>query len=390
VLVLVLALACCALALACGERDRSRHVPRGARAGASVEGSASAEAPAPAADRAAGEEGASSEPPPSTAWPTEVESLRDALAVFDTVEGCRATLRARTPTSVAEGIADFAYEGFFDDVCASMGAVREGSIEGCDALAISTARAGCRRRLALVHARPEACPADRVTLGREPVCVAWASRDPGLCRASDAEALCRAVLARDARRCAPLAAGDRSRCEALVRRYGPSIEDPARESARETPRFALELRRAGDPPLRIERDVLARGVRLEPRGCAWALVLANPRGEPSLASALGVESDRFTLELLVPASARAPLSLPLAHDSAELSVVTHAYGPLSSRAAASGDVQLERFEARRGAPIEGRIEGSLRHGNERISVRGELATFVRDLDPLPAECTPAP
>jgi hypothetical protein len=94
------------------------------------------------ADRVAGEEGASSEPRPSTAWPTEVESLRDALAAFDTVEGCRATLRARTPTSVAEGIADFAYEGFFDDVCASMAAVKEGSIEGCDALAISTARAG--------------------------------------------------------------------------------------------------------------------------------------------------------------------------------------------------------------------------------------------------------
>jgi hypothetical protein len=115
------------------------------------------------------EEEAELEPPPSVAWPTEVRGLREDVDAFTTVEACVTALRERTATAVAEGLTDLGYDGFFDDLCSGLAAVKAGSEEGCDALAISTARAGCRRRLAIVHARPDACPADRVTPGREPI-----------------------------------------------------------------------------------------------------------------------------------------------------------------------------------------------------------------------------
>lgn len=324
----------------------------------------------------------------SALWPTEVESLREAVEAFVSVEDCVASLRARTPTAVAESIADLAYEALFEDLCQGMAAVQSGSEEGCDALGISSARAGCRRRLALVHGRPEACPDDRVIPGREALCVAWSARDRGLCRAAEDEDHCRAVLERDARRCERLPGAERERCEAHVRRYGPSVGENVEESALASPAFTLELRAVGEDPVALERDVLARGVRLVPRGCGWALALANPRGEPSIGLAFGDEPSRFHLELVIPGDAEAPLALPLGPDAAVLSVVARGHGPLTSIAGAEGEVRIERFEPRRGGAIVGRLRGSLRRGSERVAVRGRFTTFVRDLEPPPARCAP--
>jgi hypothetical protein len=327
------------------------------------------------------------EPPPSAVWPTEVESLRRAVDQFVSVDDCIAALRARTPTAVSEGIADLGYDAFFDHVCHAMAAVKSGSVEECDALSITTARAGCRRRLAIVHGRPGACPEDRVTPGREPLCVAWAARDRALCRATDATVACRAVLDGDAGSCARLRGGDAERCRALVRRFAEVIGDEATESATDAPAFTLEVRKVAEDPLLLERDVLAQGVRLVPQGCTYAVALANPRGEPSLDLAFGDEPPRFHLELVIPPGAEAPMTLRLGADAAVLSVVTPTLGPLTSLVGAEGTVRIDRFEPRLGGAIRGRVRGSLRHGNERVSVEGRFTTFVRDLDALPGHCT---
>lgn len=328
------------------------------------------------------------EPSPSAAWPTEVESLREAVDAFGSVEDCLASLRAGTPTAVAEGIADLAYDGFFDDVCRAMAAVKEGSVEGCDGLVISSARAGCRRRLALVHGRPEVCPEDRTIPGREALCVAWAARDRALCRASAEQARCRAVLEGDARACERLRGGDRERCRASVRRYHASVGETEDSPAARAPAvLTLEVRELGEDPITIERDVLARGVRLVPQGCRWAVALANPRGEPSLGLVFDAEP-RFHLELAVAADVEPGATLALGGDEAVLSLFTPSLGPLTSISGAEGHVRLERFEPRLGGAIVGRVTGSLRHGTRRVSVRGRFATFVRDLDRLPERCTP--
>ncbi len=331
------------------------------------------------------------DPPPSSAWPSEVRSLRDAVRGFTSVDACLEELRARTPTAVSEGIADVGYDGFFDDVCRGLEAARDGDVEACDALEISTARAGCRRRLALVHGRADACPEDRVIPGREAVCVAWAARDPGLCRASAEPVRCRAVLAGDADACRTLRAGDRERCRAHVARYASALEGERRDSpaTREAAVMTLEVREEGGAPIALSRDVLERGVRVSPRGCDYVVPLANALGELTVPVGLEREEPSFHLELSVPGGAREPITLALGADRAVLSLRTPAHGGVTSLSGARGVVTLERFEAALGGAITGTIEGTLRHADTELSVRGRFATFVRDLDALPERCREA-
>lgn len=328
------------------------------------------------------------EPPPSSAWPAEVQGLAEQVASFTTVDACLEQLRARTPTAVAEGLADLAYDGFFDDVCRALEAVKTGALEQCDALAISTARAGCRRRLAAVHGLPSACPEDRVVPGREAVCVAWAARDPGLCRASAEEARCRAVLEGDDRSCRALRPGDRERCRAHVRRYASALgEERAESPATEAPRLmTLELREGGASPIVIRRDVLERGVRLVPRGCGYAVALGHPLGEVAPLVGLRPEEASFHLELAVPPGRPVPVELALGATEAVLSVTTPAHGGVTSISGARGSARLTSFEPRLGGAIAGSFEGTLRHGAGELAVSGRFATFVRDLEPLPERC----
>lgn len=322
-------------------------------------------------------------PPPPSAWPDDVASLRDAIEGFTTIDACLASLRARTPTEVAEGVTDLGYDAFFADVCASMQAVREGSVEACDALEVSSARRGCRRRLALFHGEPRACPEDPVVPGREAVCVAWAARDPDLCRAaSPAErARCAAVLARDASRCGDTRGGDRARCEAEIERYGAALGDDRRESpaARTDAEVSVTLDGAT-----IASNEAARGVRLVPRGCRMELVLASPLG----AATVGRDEPSLSLELSIPARVELPARLPLAASDALLGVTTPRRGTLSSASGARGHVLLTAYEERLGGAIEGTIEGELSELTERVPVRGRFSTFVRDLDPLDDACRP--
>lgn len=328
--------------------------------------------------------------PPTASWPSDVEDLRASVDAFTTVEACLAGLRADTPTAVAEAVADLAYDGFFDDVCASLAAVKAGDAEACDAVGPSTAQAGCRRRLALLHGRPEACPEDRVVGGREPVCVAWASRDPSLCRAAAVdEARCRAVLSGDEGRCARLRGGDRGRCEAALGRYASALGDERRrsEAAEAEPTFTLEVEEDGQEPVRLERDVLDRGVVLEPRACRWTVRLARPMGELPVPLSPGAFTPTFFLELSVPPGEERPVRLPLNASDAVLSLALPRHGGLTSVSGAEGALTLERFETRRGGAIEGALTGTLRRGEATLRVTGRVSTFVRDLDPMPARCT---
>ncbi|MCB9596667.1 MAG: hypothetical protein H6719_28340 [Sandaracinaceae bacterium] len=325
-------------------------------------------------------------PPAPSAWPDEIQSLRDTIEGFTDVDACLASLRARTPTEVAEGVADLGYDAFFGDVCASMRAVRDGSVEGCDELGVSTARRGCRRRLAIFHGRPTACPEDPVTPGREAVCVAWASRDADLCRAAAApeRARCRAVLGGDAEACGAERGDDRVRCEAEVERYGSALGEDRRESpaAREPSELSLELDGQTLRPGDGARGDLARGARLTVAGCRTRVVLAESIG----AAAVGQREPSFALELTIPPRVELPARIPLGVADARLEVTTPRRGSLSSTSGARGYVELTDYERQLGGALRGTIVGELAALDERVEVRGRFATFIRDLDPLDDAC----
>lgn len=318
------------------------------------------------------------EPAPS-AWPTDVASLRDAIEAFDTVDACLASLRARTPTEISEAVTDLAYDAFFEDVCRSMRAVRDADVEGCDALTVSSAQRGCRRRLALLHGDPRACPADRARPGREAICVAWAARDPGLCRAAATpdRMRCAAVLSGDPAGC-PHA--ERAECVAEVERYAGALGDERRTSPATEQPSVFELRVEALP---IRSDALSDGVRVVAHACRANVEL----GGPSLGPVVGhVEEATFRLTLVIPAQLELPARLSLGAIDAVLEVATPEHGVLVSDVGARGFVELTAFEPHVGGAVEGTIEGRLSHLTETLPVHGRFSTFIRDIDPVDASC----
>ena len=332
-------------------------------------------------------EAAGIEPSPS-AWPDDVADLTGSLEAVQSIESCRERLRAQLPVEVAEVMADLAYAQVIDDVCAGLVAVRDRSAEGCDTLSVSAVRRGCRQRLALVAGDPDSCPDSLVTAGREPVCVAWAARDPALCRSAGAadRARCRAVLSNDADGCRSYRGGDRARCEAEVRRYAGALGETRAETAAAevTPIFRLtaEVVRGGSTgePVAIAHDFVAQGVHLAARGCAHRLSLID---EAAAAPAPVSFTDRppvAELEVDVPVGAETPLVVPLGATTAALRVRLPGVGEASSIAGAEGDVTITDWSTERGGLVAARIDGELALTPGRVRVRGELRTFVRDVD----------
>ena len=326
--------------------------------------------------------------PPASPWPTDVEDLAAGLESFTTVEACVASLRGTLPTAIAEGLADLEYDAFVEDVCRATAAVRDRSPEGCDALEVSSLRRGCRRRLAIVAGDPALCPEDRAIDGRDPLCVAWAARDPGLCRAAAAHErdACEAVLGAEPRRCAR--ALDRARCEAWIRRYARALgeERSASEGPREEPSLHLEIVRvvptasgppSESPPVTLDLDVLARGVFLATDGCAHRVVLDH-RGER--AAILGRSGARIELPIAI---SEPPVEITLAPGATSIEL---AHPSLGRARGGEGSITLTELGLTRGAPLAGTIDASLPAPPGTWRFRGTFRTFVRDLDDLPERC----
>jgi hypothetical protein len=354
---------------------------------------------AAAAERAAIEEALAEETPaPASAWPAEVVSLRESVGAFESMDSCRTAMRAALPTEAAELLADVGYEAFLEDVCGGLAALKERSGARCDALSTSASRKGCRRRLALIAGDPAACPEDGVLPGREPVCLAWARRDAALCRAALAldQTRCRAVIEGIAA-CARERGGDRGRCEAAVRRYGPSIGEERRGTELVEGVLRLELNRIAEdtavdptaapppeaPPLIVERPVPERGVHLEAHECGYRVIFGERNPIVGVAHAGRAHA---TIALEVPAAAEAPIALPLGMQGARIEITTPSGARLSSDIGATGTATVREWRPEHGAPIAVRIEGSLDEIAARMRVSGEVRTYVRDVDPLPASC----
>lgn len=345
---------------------------------------ASPDAPREAPVRPSSGEPPEAPPGPST-WPPEVEDLQAGLAAFVSVEDCLARLRTRAPVEVAEGLSDLGYDAFFEDVCRSFGAVRDRAPDRCDELTVSTARRGCRRRYALLEGAPDACPEDLAIDGREPLCLAWASRDAGLCRAvARAErGACEAVLGQDPARCR---GPDRARCEAWVRRYGGAVRGASRAGTgtREEPFLRLEVSRV-DPsgveaaPRSVDLETIARGVLLSADGCRHRVVL-DDRGPHGAQLPFGREGARIAFSLPEGGgSDRVRLEGGLG--SVELTLPE-----LGRIGGGEGRITVTASEPVLGGRLEGTIEARLPTAPGAVLVRGTFRTFVRDVEPLPATC----
>jgi hypothetical protein len=353
--------------------------------------------PAPSSEQSAVAEliESASTPAPPASWPTDVEDLATSLARLTTREACLAALRERTPTAISEAIGDLSYDGFFEDVCTSLEAVRDHAPARCADVVTSTMRRGCLFRVAIVSGQPDACPPARSIEGRDPLCVAWAARDPGLCRAvAVAErATCEAGLAADEGRCRARGELDPERCRAWTRRYASALGTERHRSAIPgDTALSIELVRviptadrsapSVSEPTTVELPVLARGVHLRADGCAYRVVL-DDRGDHAAPVSLSRPSARVELRI---AAGEPPLTIDLARETATISI---AHPELGRAEDGEGTITIDALARERGAALTGSFSATLPHTPGALRVRGTFRTFVRDLDPLPASCAVA-
>lgn len=323
---------------------------------------------------------------------------------------CVAELAAGLPEAIGDLMEDLGYREALAEACEAQRAAREGDEAGCDGLTASALRAGCRRRLAVRHGRPDACP--RVLdLGREPVCLAWATRAPARCAAAVGTQglLCRAPFEGNVELCRELGV-ERAPCESAVRRFGPLLT-PREPRALPPVSGGLEASYVADRPnpgeagapgleLPVELD-LSRGVYVRRADCEATLVLAPDR------HGIALRSVRVAPFLLQVGELRGALRDETLEASEALRVGLHPVpgGPQpltaptdaetarldAELARTEGEVQVVTLDPRRGGEVSLVVDVRVPAVGGVYRLSGVLHTYVRDADPLPpGECQPAP
>jgi len=328
----------------------------------------------------------------ATPWPEEVTGLAATVEHFETTEDCTDNLRSRLPAEITDLVTDLGYDALLDDACQSVAAVRAGSVEGCDALSVSAVQGGCRVRLAVFHRRPEACPVPSGAAGRDPSCVAWASRDPELCRGARGAdgAICRAVFEGEAAACDDMRSDVRSRCRARVGRFGAILDDDRRQVMDEVEtsfRLTVQDENAEDGAVVIDGDDADRGVVLEAVGCTHRMEIGD-------VGVLRARVPKASLSLSIPAGATLPLRLALGGTAARLLIALPERGIGDSMPGGTGTIIVEALGTTVGGRVVITVDGQINLPPGRVEAEGHIETFVRDVEALPAGCAaespPAP
>lgn len=302
------------------------------------------------------------EPPAPSPWPTDPASLAESLERFEDVARCEASLRAELPTEIAEVLADLSYDSVVTDVCAGLEATKSQDPSRCDALSVRAAREGCLRRVAVWAGEPDACPPARGVQGRDPLCLAWAARDPDLCDGVSPtdRAACLAVLSDDEARCPD------ERCRGWVERYGPVVATDERPRRRRTG-ATITVEREGEEPQTYERGGLERGLVLRAHGCGYRLELE-----------LGGTYDEGPSAQL-----RATLRADLSTEELDAQLRwTRGARPEPLRAA----TLRIRGRPARGARLRGTLRGEHRLGSEQRTLTVAFDTWLRDIEALDPRC----
>ncbi len=340
------------------------------------------------ARRAASAGAAVDSPTPATA---AVESIETTLAREESLEACVDRERRALTPGAAEALAILGYAAFPEDVCRGEVALRARSAMPCSEIVSSALRASCESRVAVLLRAPDACPIADPQAGRDPLCLAWATRDTRMCALVPVGLgpRCRAVLRRDPRVCRELAELDRPLCESLVERYGgllgdavARVADPPREVAvRVRTQPALEP----DRTLRTSRE-RALYLRAQPEACAHRVSFVLHEGAAARVSPLRAE-----IAWLVPAGTRAPFTIAADDASRALTVVLHGVAgeSPSSSLGSQGSVRVETLTLGRPGRLVAEVSLELRGTTVSSRLEGTVDLPIGDLDPLPSHCPSA-
>ncbi|MEO6418100.1 MAG: hypothetical protein ABIP39_01740 [Polyangiaceae bacterium] len=157
--------------------------------------------------------------------------LKSEVERFTTLDACVAQHNALDPL-VGDGLLAIGYDNFLRDTCRLLDATQAHDAKRCVAIEASALRARCEAYVAMASSNAEACPLDipgDSTRGREPTCVAMATRDVRLCAGeiSNRRVGCEALVSRDEKHCAALAnKAERRLCERESSRWKTMLDQP--------------------------------------------------------------------------------------------------------------------------------------------------------------------
>jgi hypothetical protein len=315
--------------------------------------------------------------------PAPPGDLAADVAHFTSLEGCVKEHEAVDPL-IADALRSIGYDTFLRDTCRIVQATKMKAVAECTPIDASALREHCVLTVSMTAKNPDACPWSRASapeLGRNPTCVAVASRDPRLCAGEEQG---RRVA------CEALASREQSKCDAIV-------SPPAR---RECIRFVGRYRSSLDPP-QLQEPLTVKGT-LELHGTEGTAELANPAADLSEEASRGVvllearDGVRLTLGVLHDAT-RSIAAAPGTKVTFAVSLIVLSQTPPAARvdrlelnvpgastiafpgARADVHVSLAKLEHSRGGRVEMTFSGVAGVAPHAYKLSAAMVSFVRDV-----------
>ncbi len=303
---------------------------------------------------------------------------------FSTLDACVAE-RARLDPLVGDSLRAIGYDTFLRDSCRILEALQQQSQKPCIEIASTPLKNHCSSTVAIALAHPDECPfaSDQSKAeGRDPFCIAVASRDPRLCvSVRGSRVTCEAVLARAVEKCPRT--GDGGDCRHDVARLRTLVTgDVSKEKPLRATKITLSVRGEGDTesPMPGTAELGA--------DAAKGVVLVRARDR------YVVEVGSFGGSAFAPASLRLSSALRVSEKTAGGTSLERFELDLPARATVvfpgnrvDGKITFDPWKAARGEPVGITFEGRVTVGANEYTVNERVETFIRD---VVTEDVPAP
>ncbi len=319
--------------------------------------------------------------------PPPAGDLESDIHAFTTIEACVES-RSQMDPLLGDALDAIGYETFLNDACRVLDAAKARDARRCGAIDASVLRERCTATVAEIAGEADTCPweiAGRPAEGRDPACLAIASRDRRLCagvNGGSPRATCEAIAAHDASVCGRLPGrAAQARCLRTARRWMTTVaasHDASRPLVSGGILTFSAASAAGAEASGTMVDFgpdLERGVVLVQRRDGLRFTAGYPRvGVEAIGASPNVRAS-IALDLFVPSSdsgtsgaiERAVLLIP-----GRVPIVTPS-------ARSTLQAKFETFEPARAGTLKLVVDGDLTDAASSWHVHAEVTTFVRDV-----------
>ena len=316
-----------------------------------------------------------SDPPPPAG------DLREDVARFTSLDACVAQHALIDPL-VGDAVRSIGYDTLLRDACRVLQAIKQKDRAPCAAITASSLESRCETLLAIALEDPERCPwesASQRQRGRDPMCLAVATRDPRSCAAvveSTQAATCEALASNDVSRCAKASAEERPSCTRDFARYRTVLGEGREAHDTATPHAHVEIHGASgtkDPP-KTDFD-------LSSSVSGGAVVAAEALGGAGIDLARDLEPGlRFPTRGSPSRLATSVLFEAGGPKLAKLAILVPGVPELACPSPhCTLAVAIPKADAKRGAALSATIEGTVETTAGTYKVKVQIDTFVRDV-----------